>query len=165
LTATRSVSSSRVHSRPAARRGRAPVLLDTNALFLPVRTRFPLEAEVDRICPGASLWVPASVHDELDRLVAREVPGARVASELARRFPTLPSVGQGDAAILDAALRHRAWVVTADRALAERLRGHGISVLIPRDRQRLELLRGHRVAPAVPISAARRKPPRRRQRL
>jgi hypothetical protein len=55
--------------------------------------------------------------------------------------------------------------VTADRALAERLRGHGISVLIPRDRQRLELLRGHRVAPAVPISAARRKPPRRRQRL
>jgi rRNA-processing protein FCF1 len=121
------------------------VLLDANALLLSVRQRFPLEAEVDRIRPGASIVVPSSVIGELDRLVVRGVPGAPAAAALARRFPILPGSGRGDTAILVAAVHHRAWVVTADRALAARLRGRGVDVLVPRDRQRLELHRGQAV--------------------
>jgi len=119
-----------------------------NALLLPARTRFPLVAEIDRLRPGARIVVPESVIGELDGLVGRGVPGARIAAELGRRFPRLPSIGRGDAAILEAAVRYRAWVVTADRELAERLRHLGVSVLVPRDRHRLELHRGRATRPA-----------------
>jgi len=141
------------------------VLLDANALLLPVRTRFPLEAEVDRASPGARLVVPSSVIDELDRLVARGVPEARGALALAQKFPVVPVEGRGDLAILATAVRLGAWVVTADRALAERLRREGVSVLVPRDRHRLELHRGRSPAPSPPSSGVRREPARRRQRL
>ena len=141
------------------------MLLDANALLLPVRVRFPLESEVDRVHPGARLVVPSCVIDELDRLVARGVRGARAAAALARDFPILPVEGRGDAAILQAAVRHGAWVVTADRALAERLRRRGVSVLVPRDRHRLEVHRGRAPAPSSPSSGARGEPARRRQRL
>ncbi|HKN07594.1 MAG TPA: hypothetical protein VJ021_08380 [Thermoplasmata archaeon] len=123
--------------------------MDANALLFPARTRFPLESEVDRLRPGARIVVPSSVIYELERLVTRGVPDARTALALARRFPVLPVSGRGDAAVLDAAVRHRAWVVTADRSLAERLRSRGINVLVPRDRHRLELHRG-RVSPPPP---------------
>jgi len=124
------------------------VLLDANALLLPARTRFPLESEVDRIRPGAAIVVPSSVRGELERLVARHVPGATTAAAVARKFPELPVTGQGDTAVLDAAVRHRAWVVTADRALAERLRGAGVTVMVPRDRHRLELRRARTLPPS-----------------
>ncbi len=141
------------------------MFLDANALLLPVRTLFPLESEVGRINPGARLVVPSSVIDELDRLVARGVPGARGASALAQKFPVAPVEGRGDAAILKAAVRNGAWVVTADRALAERLRSEGVTVLVPRDRHRLELHRGRSPTPSPPPSGVRREPARRRQRL
>lgn len=115
------------------------MLLDANALMLPIRTQFPLQKEVDRIRPGALLLVPSSVLHELDRLADRGVRGARAAVVLARGFPVVVATGRGDAGIVDAALRHHAWVVTADRALAEHLRTRGVSVLVPRDRHRLEL--------------------------
>jgi rRNA-processing protein FCF1 len=127
------------------------VLLDVNALLLPARTRFPLESEVDRLRPGATLVVPSSVLGELDRLVLQGVPGARTAAAFGRRFSRLPSVGRGDSAIVEAAVRYRAWVVTADQELGERLRRRGINVLVPRDRNRLEL---HR-AEASPTLRAR----------
>ena len=141
------------------------MLLDANALLLPIRTRFPLESEVDRIHPGARAFVPSSVIDELGRLVSRGVPGARGALALAQKFPVIPVEGRGDAAILKAAVRHGGWVVTADRALAERLRREGVTVLVPRDRHRLELHRGRNPAPSPPPSGVRREPARRRQRL
>ncbi len=141
------------------------MLLDANALLLPVRTRFPLESEVDRIRPGARLLVPSSVVDELDSLVARGVAEARGAVALAQKFPVLAVAGRGDAAILEAAVRHGASVVTADRTLAERLRRRGVDVLVPRDRHRLELHPGRVPAPTPAPTGARPEPARRRQRL
>jgi rRNA-processing protein FCF1 len=114
------------------------VLLDTNVLFLPVRAGFPLEAEVERHHPGAVLGVPTSVLGELDRLVERATPGAAAARALAGHFRAVPSHGGGDEAVLRAAVRTRAWVVTADRALRVRLNARGVRVLSPRDRHRLE---------------------------
>jgi len=127
--------------------------VDANALMLPVRNQFPLEAEVDRLLPGSRLAVPSSVLDEIRELVHREVRGARSAAELARKFPVLPNSGKGDAAIVDSAVRERATVVTADRELANRLRARGLSVLIPRDRHRLELRRGARTRSAPDTGA------------
>jgi rRNA-processing protein FCF1 len=135
-------------------RARAKVLLDANALMLLVRARFPLVPEVDRIRPGALLLVPSSVLAELDRLAGRGVAGARAAVSLARAFAVLPTTGRGDAAIVEAAVRHRAWVVTADHALASRLRARGVSVLVPRDRHRLELHLGRNTGSATAASGA-----------
>jgi len=115
------------------------VLLDANALLLPVRVQFPLESELQRIAPEARPKIPSSVVEELGRLADRGVRGARAAAELAQRFPVLKVEGRGDAAILEAAVDTRSWVVTADRALVERLRDRGVNVLVPRDRHRLEL--------------------------
>jgi rRNA-processing protein FCF1 len=113
------------------------VLLDTNALFLPVRVGFPLEEEVLRWVPGARLEVPASVLRELGRLVARRTRGAGAARTLAERYEVVPTRREGDDGVVDAAVRERAWVVTADRALRARLNALGVAVLVPQDRHRL----------------------------
>lgn len=145
MNTTEKSSESRSSVRNRSRgRGRQLVLLDTNALLLPVGRHFPLESEVERLRPGSVIEVPSSVAGELDRLVARGVVGARAARDLATRFPTLAAPGRGDRAVLDAATSLGACVVTADRAFAEELHQRGVDVLAPRDREHLELRRGRR---------------------
>ena len=117
------------------------MLVDANAAFLPVRVGFPLEAEVDRECPGARIAVPTSVVRELDRLRARRTPQAEAARAFVERLPTIPAPGVGDDTLLRAAVRTGAWVVTADRTLRDRLLEAGVDVLAPRDRHRLERFR------------------------
>lgn len=141
--------------REPPRRARPLVLLDTNALFLPFRTGLALVDEIERLLPGAELLVPTSVLAEVDRLVGRGVPHAPAVADLAAGFGSVPSQGRGDAAVLATALALGAWVLTADRLLAERLRRHGVGVLVPRDRARLHLLRGARVADLFPDPAPR----------
>lgn len=97
-----------------------------------------MEAEVDRLRPGAILAVPFSVLGELDRLTARGTIGAAAARALAAKYRVLPSTGRGDDAVVQTAVRLGAWVVTADRALRARLTLRGVVVLSPRDRHRLE---------------------------
>ena len=132
--------------------------MDTNALFLPIRAGFPLEAEIARILPGAPVRVTSSTLRELDRLESRGTPGARGARQFADRLPTTPTRLDGDAAILDVARRRRAIVVTADRELARRLRAEGLGVLMPRDRHRLELRPGD--GPEPPARRPRARPNR-----
>lgn len=118
------------------------MLLDTNALFLAVQSHFPLEEEVHRHRPGARLSVPSSVLGELDRLVRESTPGAVACRALAQRYDRAETAARGDAGVVDAAERLRAWVVTADRGLQSRLVRRGITVLSPRDRSRLDLVPG-----------------------
>ncbi len=108
-------------------------------LFLPFRNGFPLDSEIDRLVPGALPAVPESVIDELDRLIARGTADAQAARTLARRFPSAPTMGTGDDAILRSARRGGTPVVTADAELRRRLLAAGVPVLAPRDRHRLEL--------------------------
>jgi rRNA-processing protein FCF1 len=147
-TTEKSSVSSSVSRNALSRRGRPLVLLDTNALFLPVRTRFPLEAEVDRLCPGAFIAVPESVLGELDRLILRDTPGAAAARALGAKYRRLSSAGTGDDAVVRAAVQYRAWVVTSDRALRERLSREGVTVLSPRDRHRLQIHAAQRARPS-----------------
>jgi len=118
------------------------VLLDTNALLLPFRSGVDLVGEVERLAGPAEIVVPRPVVAELDRLAARGVAHAAAARALADRFRPVASVGRGDAAVVAAADRFGATVVTADRALADRLGRAGRTVLVPRDRTRL-----HRIDP------------------
>jgi len=113
------------------------VLLDTNALFLPFRDRFPLVEEVERLTAPALVGVPSSVVAELDRLVARAEVGAPLAREFARRFPIVESSGRGDQGLVELAARRRATVVTGDRELRRRLVAAGVVVLSPRGATRL----------------------------
>lgn len=136
MTEKRSASRS-VGPRPPLPPEVGLVLLDTNALFLPFRDRFPLEDEVERLTAPARVAVPSSVIAELDRLVAQRAAGAALAREFARRFPIVPTQGRGDQGLLQLAARRRAIVVTGDRALRRRLVAAGIAVLAPRGSVRL----------------------------
>jgi rRNA-processing protein FCF1 len=117
-------------------------------LFLVIRTGFPLEQELGRLAPGARLLLPGSVVGELDGLAKSLTPGAAAARALADRFSLVPTRAGGDEGIIEAALRTRAWVATADRELQRRLASQGITVVIPRDRHRLEVVPGRPPSPA-----------------
>jgi rRNA-processing protein FCF1 len=88
--------------------------------------------------PGATLGVPRPVVRELERLATEGVREAIPALALAATLRPIEAAGRGDAAVVRAAVVHRAVVVTADRALQERLRAEGVDVLVPRDHARLE---------------------------
>lgn len=144
MESTRSTASSSASSsdgRSVTDLGPRVVLADANAFFLPLTSAVDLDREVRRLAPAARLAVAASTLAELDRLAARRVPGAGAARELAARLPVVPSPGRGDAGLLRVAVTQRAWVVTADRELQERLLGSGVTVLVPRERSRLALRR------------------------
>ncbi len=105
--------------------------------MLCARVTFPLEAEIERLVGPARIAVPASVLRELDGLLQRGIPEAGLARALAGRFASIDSTGAGDNAILELAVERRAFVVTSDRALSDRLANAGLDVLMPRDRDRL----------------------------
>lgn len=125
-------------------RGPRLLLVDTNILLRAVRPGFAWQEEVVRVLGPVRSVVPASVLRELDRLSQRGVTDAQAARALAERLGALPNRGEGDDALLDLSVRRHAAVLTADRALAERLRAAGQDVLVPRDRTRLELRRARR---------------------
>jgi rRNA-processing protein FCF1 len=143
-----------------ASRGRPRVVVDTNALFLVVRSGFPLDAEVGRIVPGARLLVPSSVLIELEGLSKSLTAGAVAARALAERYELAPTTRRGDEGIVDVALASAACVVTADRDLGRRLATLGVTTLIPRDRHRLELVRGRPLPRPASRPPARRPPAR-----
>jgi rRNA-processing protein FCF1 len=119
-------------------------VLDANALLLPFRSSISLVAEVRRLLPGSELAVPSSVLEELHRLARSGVPFAGAAAQLARSLRAVPVTRPGDAGVAEAAHALGAWVLTADRKLAEELRSSGVPVLRPRDRARLEIARERR---------------------
>ena len=136
------------------------MLLDTNATLLPFRTGIALDAEVERLVPGAEIAVPSSVLAELDRLAARGVRHAAAARELAARRRRVEAEGRGDRAVVAAATALGAAVLTADRELARALLARGVDVLVPRDRARLSLRLGAAGAAPAPPARRRRRPNR-----
>ena len=128
--------------RNPQRRARPLVLLDTNALLLAFRAPLGLDAEIARSVVNPEVRVPSTAVEELAVLARRGVRHASAALALAGKYPVLSTPGRGDAAILAAARRCRAVVVTADRRFAERLRTAGVATLVPRDRARLQRVDG-----------------------
>jgi rRNA-processing protein FCF1 len=126
------------------------VVLDANALFLPLRSALRIESEVERLLGPSQIVVPTSVLGELARLRERGVADASAAAALAERFPSVRSRGRGDEAVRTLARSLGACVLTADRALRARLLEDGTSVVYPRDRSRLAL---ERAAPRAMVKS------------
>ena len=113
------------------------VVLDTNALMMPVEADCRLFDELERVLgePAAALTplVPRAVVAELDRLAAdgtgREATAAAVGRDLVGRCRVVETdESYADDAVV--ALAERAdYVVTNDRPLRDRLLGRGVRVI------------------------------------
>jgi rRNA-processing protein FCF1 len=115
------------------------VVLDTNALMMPVECDVRLFDELDRLLDGTESVVPAAVVAELEKLSAgagQEATAASVGLDLAERCQT----GETDAEYADDAVIELATdaevthLVTNDAPLQERALARGISVISLRDK-------------------------------
>jgi len=119
------------------------VVLDTNALMMPVELNVRLFDELDRICPpGYELFVPAAVLAELRKLAGgrgKEATAANVGVDLAARAERVEhDADYADDAVLEVARELAATVVTNDGPLRNRLAEVGVPVIGLRGHNKLE---------------------------
>ena len=114
------------------------VLLDTNAMLMPFQMGMDLEGEVVRVMGRCRIVVPQVAVAEL-RAMGSSLRDGAAALKFAERFEVMETVGLGDDAIVDLAIRTGGIVVTGDRGLIKRLHAAGLRVLRPRQKKRLEL--------------------------
>jgi hypothetical protein len=123
------------------------VVLDTNALMMPVELNVRLFDELDRVlgADGYDLLVPEAVLTELSKLASgrgEEAVAASVGADLAERATVVEhEASYADDAVLEVAEREGAAVVTNDGPLRRRLSAAGIPVICLRGRNKLELNR------------------------
>jgi len=118
------------------------VVLDTNALMMPVEFDVRVFDELERLTgrpPAAlDLLVPRAVVAELDRLAAGSDTAARVGRDLAERCRVVETDEEyADDAVLALARERDALVVTNDRPLRDRLLDAGVRVAGARGRDTL----------------------------
>lgn len=114
------------------------VLLDTNALLMPFQMGLDVEGEVLRVMGRCRMVVPRVVVAEL-RTMGSSLRDGAAALKFAERFEVMETVGLGDDAVVDLAIRTGGTVVTGDRGLIKRLHNAGLRVLRPRQKKQLEL--------------------------
>ncbi|MGP8320704.1 MAG: type II toxin-antitoxin system VapC family toxin [Methanosarcinaceae archaeon] len=116
------------------------VIIDTNALMIPVQFNVDIFDELQRL--GFDEFVlPKAVLDELDTLVGRskgkDRMAAKVARSLAGRCKVVDITGFADDVIAELAWDSNAAVLTNDIRLKNRLREKGITVVYLRQKNRL----------------------------
>jgi rRNA-processing protein FCF1 len=123
------------------------VLLDANALLVPVQFGIDIFEEIGRIVGGFEPLTLDSVLEELDRLSrgkGRDAIAARVGRSLCERCRVLktsaPAVPVDEQLVLYAK-EHGCIVVTNDRQLRTTLLEQGIDVITLRKQKKLELLK------------------------
>lgn len=119
------------------------VVLDTNALMMPVEVGVRLFDELDRLLGEYEAVVPRAVVDELDDLASgrgEEAAAARVGGDLARdRCQLLEhDAGYADDAVVEIASMAD-YAVTNDRPLRSRLLDADVPVISLRGQNKLEL--------------------------
>ena len=117
------------------------VVLDTNALMMPVECDVRLFDELDRLLDGPDCLVPQAVVDELQHLSegnGREATAASVGHDLVTDRCTVRKTDAtyADDAVLELAAE-AAHVVTNDQPLAERALQAGVSVVSLRGKNKL----------------------------
>jgi len=120
------------------------VALDTSALMLPVEGDVRVFDELDRVVGDAEFLVPAAVVAELDALASgggEEGIAASVGRDLADRCRVVGTdASNGDDALVALAREGACeYVVTNDRALADRLHDRGVRVVGLRGRNTLKI--------------------------
>ena len=128
----------------AAPEGVPTVILDTNALMMPVELDVRVFEAVDRLVGDADLVVPEPVVAELEKLrdsgTGTEATAAAVGRDLVSRCRV---VGTGesyaDDAVLELAAGDGDYAVTNDRPLHDRLLERGVRVIGLRGRTTLQI--------------------------
>ena len=120
------------------------VVLDTNALMMPVECNVRLFEELERVLGHVEPMVPAAVLAELEDLsgsASEEARAASVGRDLADRCAVVETdQDYADDAVLEAGLREPiAHAVTNDDALKRRLLDAGVSVISLRGKHKLAI--------------------------
>ncbi|WP_144906495.1 PIN domain-containing protein [Halobellus captivus] len=121
------------------------VILDTNALMMPIELDVRVFDELDRLVgANADLVVPRAVVAELEKLSAAgngaEATAASVGSDLVSRCRVVETgVSYADDAVVELAEREGGYVLTNDRPLRDRLLERGVRVIGLRGRNTLEI--------------------------
>jgi rRNA-processing protein FCF1 len=110
------------------------VLMDANALMMPVECNVRIFDELDRILPNPELLVPQAVLHELDSLAGghgKEATAASVGRDLVERCQILEhEESKADDACVELALKHACELVcTNDGPLRERILELGMPVI------------------------------------
>lgn len=127
---------------------RVKVLLDTNALLMPVQFKIDIFEEIREILGNCRIITIDEVMDELKGIAkgsGKDASAARFGSLLASRIEVVPSGSQAptvDEKIVEFAMNNNCLVVTNDRGLKKRLLSKDIGVLSMRNQKKLELRRG-----------------------
>ena len=119
------------------------VVLDTNALMMPVECDVRLFEELERLQEDPTPLVPRAVERELEALAegaSQEARAARVGLDLLERCERRETDAEyADDAILELAVAVDAPAVTNDQALRDRLLDAGVSVIGLRGKNKLVL--------------------------
>ncbi|MEF8882642.1 MAG: twitching motility protein PilT [Halapricum sp.] len=120
------------------------VVLDTNALMMPVERDVRVFEELDRLLGSADCVVPQAVFDELDKLAgsaSEEATAASVGRDLADRCTVVAAEPEyADDAVLAVAQRETVeYAVTNDKPLRERLLDAGVPVISLRGNHKLDI--------------------------
>jgi len=120
------------------------VVIDTNALMMPVECNVRLFEELDRVLgdPDTDLVVPEAVVAELRKLAegnGAEATAASVGLDLVERCTVVATeAGYADDAVVELALTEEiTHAVTNDTPLRERLRDAGVPVICLRGQNKL----------------------------
>ena len=117
------------------------VVLDTNALMMPVECDVRLFEELDRLLGETTCLVPAAVVAELRDLstgASEEATAASVGLDLADRCTVRETdADYADDAVIELAVAEDAYAVTNDKPLQGRLRDAGVSVIRLRGQNKL----------------------------
>jgi rRNA-processing protein FCF1 len=119
------------------------VIIDTNALMIPVQFKVDIFEELKRLGFDIHL-VPTAVITELDNLIknlkGQDKIAAKVARSMAERCETVRAEGHADDIILELAMDLEAAVLTNDTGLRRRLEEKNIPVICLRQKNRLEIV-------------------------
>ena len=121
------------------------VILDTNALMMPVELDVRVFEELDRLVGAdADLVVPRAVVEELEKLADEgngvEATAASVGRDLVSRCRVVETgVSYADDAVIELAAAEGGYVLTNDRPLRDRLLERGVRVIGLRGRNTLEI--------------------------
>jgi rRNA-processing protein FCF1 len=121
------------------------VILDTNALMMPVELDVRVFEELDRLLGSdAEYVVPRSVVAELEKLSAAgngtEATAASVGRDLVSRCRVVETgESYADDAVVELAADEDGYVLTNDRPLRDRLLERGVRVIGLRGRNTLEI--------------------------
>jgi len=112
------------------------VVLDTNALLMPFEMHMNLDLAVSSLLGDVKMIVPGPMIGELKNLENKHVKAALM---LARKYEIFQTETKGDDAIVEAAIRLDAYVLTNDKELKRRLRSLRIPLIYLRSHTHLVL--------------------------